>query len=215
MADNINDIIIASAKKIADEAVADAPYSKIRTGKIVGKIANYYTVLIDGREYPNVDFYGNYSLSIGRIVKVFIPENRASQMFIIPPPVAVDGDTVQGDFKVSGDVIVGGNIIFEGGSMGGDINVEGDANIAGDLNLGGGFNWTLDCEMIFNDTYHLINTVPLVGDPVDRELAQAIAEMYRTELMSPFEPTTSLPTLDCYNRGREVFGLPPINEATP
>ena len=86
MKGNFNNIIISSIQKIVDEAISKAPFTKIRSGRILAKVGNKYTILMDGREYSNVDCYGSADLTVGVIVKVIIPENNPSQMFILPPP---------------------------------------------------------------------------------------------------------------------------------
>lgn len=85
MKGTFNNIIISSIQKIVDEAIAKAPFTKIRSGRVLAKVNNKYTILMDGREYQNVECYGSTNLTVGAVVKVIIPENNASQMFILPP----------------------------------------------------------------------------------------------------------------------------------
>ena len=76
--------IIQSIKTIAQSLVNDAGYDKTRGGLIVGvnQIANTYSVKIDGITYPTVRAVDGATYNIGDIVKVVIPCNQATQMYI-------------------------------------------------------------------------------------------------------------------------------------
>jgi len=76
--------IIQSIKTIAQSLVDDAGYDKTRGGLIVGvnQITNTYSVKIDGITYPTVRAVDGATYNIGDIVKVVIPCNQATQMYI-------------------------------------------------------------------------------------------------------------------------------------
>lgn len=76
--------IIQSIKTIAQSLVDDAGYDKTRGGLIVGvnQVTNTYSVKIDGITYPTVRAVDGATYNIGDIVKVVIPCNQATQMYI-------------------------------------------------------------------------------------------------------------------------------------
>ena len=76
--------IIQSIKTIAQSLVDDAGYDKTRGGLIVGvnQVTNTYSVKIDGITYPTVRAVDDATYNIGDIVKVVIPCNQATQMYI-------------------------------------------------------------------------------------------------------------------------------------
>ena len=76
--------IIQSIKTIAQSLVDDAGYDKTRGGLIVGvnQVTNTYSVKIDGITYPIVRTVDDATYNIGDIVKVVIPCNQATQMYI-------------------------------------------------------------------------------------------------------------------------------------
>lgn len=76
--------IIQSIKTIAQSLVDDAGYDKTRSGRIVGvnQVTNTYSVKVDGITYPIVRTVDDATYNIGDIVKVVIPCNQATQMYI-------------------------------------------------------------------------------------------------------------------------------------
>ena len=76
--------IIQSIKTIAQSLVDNAGYDKTRGGLIVGvnKITNTYSVKVDGITYPTVRAVDDATYNIGDVVKVVIPCNQATQMYI-------------------------------------------------------------------------------------------------------------------------------------
>lgn len=76
--------IIQSIKTIAQSLVDDAGYDKTRGGLIVGvnQVTNTYSVKVDGITYPTVRTVDGATYNIGDIVKVVIPCNQATQMYI-------------------------------------------------------------------------------------------------------------------------------------
>ena len=76
--------IIQSIKTIAQSLVDNAGYDKTRGGFIVGvnSVTNTYSVKVDGITYPIVRAVDDATYNIGDIVKVVIPCNQATQMYI-------------------------------------------------------------------------------------------------------------------------------------
>ena len=76
--------IIQSIKTIAQSLVDNAGYDKTRGGLIVGvnTITNTYSVKVDGITYPIVRAVDDATYNIGDVVKVVIPCNQATQMYI-------------------------------------------------------------------------------------------------------------------------------------
>lgn len=76
--------IIQSIKTIAQSLVDNAGYDKTRGGLIVGvnTITNTYSVKVDGITYPIVRAVDDATYNIGDVVKVIIPCNQATQMYI-------------------------------------------------------------------------------------------------------------------------------------
>ena len=76
--------IIQSIKTIAQSLVDNAGYDKTRGGLIVGvnQVTNTYSVKVDGVTYPIVRAVDDATYNIGDVVKVVIPCNQATQMYI-------------------------------------------------------------------------------------------------------------------------------------
>ena len=76
--------IIQSIKTIAQSLVDKAGYDKTRGGFIVGvnSVTNTYSVKVDGVTYPIVRAVDDATYNIGDVVKVVIPCNQATQMYI-------------------------------------------------------------------------------------------------------------------------------------
>ena len=76
--------IIQSIKTIAQSLVDNAGYDKTRGGFIVGvnSVTNTYSVKVDGVTYPTVRAVDDATYNIGDVVKVVIPCNQATQMYI-------------------------------------------------------------------------------------------------------------------------------------
>ena len=76
--------IIQSIKTIAKSLVDNAGYDKTRGGMIVGvnDVTNTYSVKIDGITYNNVKTVDDATYNLGDMVKVIIPCNQATQMYI-------------------------------------------------------------------------------------------------------------------------------------
>jgi hypothetical protein len=81
----VNHTFVQSIKTIAESLIKKAGFDKTRSGKIVGKneITNTYSVKIDGNVYNNVRVVNDCIYNVGDTVKVSIPCNQASQMYIM------------------------------------------------------------------------------------------------------------------------------------
>jgi hypothetical protein len=76
--------IIQSINTIAKSLVDNAGYDKTRGGMVVGvnDVTNTYSVKIDGITYNNVKTVDDATYNLGDMVKVVIPCNQATQMYI-------------------------------------------------------------------------------------------------------------------------------------
>lgn len=76
--------IIQSIKTIAKSLVDNAGYDKTRGGMIVGinDVTKTYSVKIDGITYNNVRTVNDATYNLGDMVKIVIPCNQATQMYI-------------------------------------------------------------------------------------------------------------------------------------
>ena len=75
---------VQSIKTIAESLIQKAGFDKTRSGKIVGvnTLTNTYSVRIDGYTYNNVRVVDDATYNVGDTVKVNIPCNQPSQMYI-------------------------------------------------------------------------------------------------------------------------------------
>lgn len=98
--------VSALAEAIADgvyDQLGTAPYDRITNGKLVSYVTeNTCRVLVDGQVYV-ADIYGAPTVSKNSIVKVVVPQNQDSNMFVIMPH-AQAGD---GALLIPGDYILG------------------------------------------------------------------------------------------------------------
>lgn len=75
---------IKSIKTIAQSLINDAGFDKTRTGQIlfVNTNKNTYTVKVDGYIYQNVKTVNDATYNVGDMVKIVIPCNQATQVYI-------------------------------------------------------------------------------------------------------------------------------------
>lgn len=75
---------VQTIKTIAQSLVNNAGYDKTRTGQIVGinEATGTYSVKVDGQTYNNVKAMDGNQYNLRDIVKVVIPCNQASQIYI-------------------------------------------------------------------------------------------------------------------------------------
>ncbi|MBO7693843.1 MAG: hypothetical protein J6T10_14580 [Methanobrevibacter sp.] len=75
--------LIDGIQYIVKEMIASAPFDKVKNGKIVSENSDgTYTVSIDNRDYIAKSIHDT-TLSVGTVVKVMIPQNDYSSMFIL------------------------------------------------------------------------------------------------------------------------------------
>lgn len=88
----INNSLLKSIQTIVNKAIEIAPFDKTRQGQIVSNNSDgTYTLRLDGILYNNIPSYPMIdSIEIGTVVKVKIPSNQSSQMYII---TSIDRDT--------------------------------------------------------------------------------------------------------------------------
>lgn len=78
--------ILEGVQYLIDESIKHAPYDRIKIGKIISKNDDgTYLVLVDGNEYSMLAL-GSGGLYVGNVVKVLIPQNEYSSMFILNSP---------------------------------------------------------------------------------------------------------------------------------
>lgn len=89
---SINNSLLKSIQTLIDKAINIAPFDKTRQAQIIINNNNgTYTIRLDGILYNNVPSYPNYNnLKVGTIIKVIIPSNQNSQMYIATPERAID-----------------------------------------------------------------------------------------------------------------------------
>ena len=75
--------LIEGIQYIVKEMVVNAPFDKVKNGKIISANSDgTYVVSIDNSDYVAKSIH-NTVLSIGTVVKVMIPQNDYSSMFIL------------------------------------------------------------------------------------------------------------------------------------
>lgn len=106
----ILDQIVDSIDYIVKDRIKNAPFDRTRTGKIVGILGNNkYRVKIDNAEY-DVMSISDEVFSPNAIVKILVPENQYSNMFILAASSNPGGEIVSVVNSVNGqigDVIIG------------------------------------------------------------------------------------------------------------
>ena len=75
---------VQSMKTIAQSLINKAGFDKTRSGKVVGvnTLTNTYSIKLDGHVYSNVRTVNDSTYNVGDTVKVNIPMNNPSQMYI-------------------------------------------------------------------------------------------------------------------------------------
>lgn len=81
---NTNNSFLQAIKILIKESINSAPYNRTKQAIIVSNNGdNTYDIRFDGKLYTNIISYPNTrSLPLKHIVKVIIPNNQASQMYI-------------------------------------------------------------------------------------------------------------------------------------
>ena len=81
---NINDTLLQTIKTLVKQEINNAPFDKTRQAVVLtNNNDGTYKIRLDGNEYDNIPSYpSNVIIAIGSVVKVIIPNNQYSQMFI-------------------------------------------------------------------------------------------------------------------------------------
>lgn len=66
-----------------NKQMEDAPYSKVKTGRIISKQVDGYVVEINGVQYDKLMVLNGVALVTNDIVQLIIPNNQMSNMFIL------------------------------------------------------------------------------------------------------------------------------------
>lgn len=93
----VNNSLLKSIQTIVDKEVESASFDKTRQAQVIGNNADgTYTVRLDGVLYNNVSSYPkSVSITEGSVVKIVMPSNQPSQMYIITPKGGGGGDHLE------------------------------------------------------------------------------------------------------------------------
>lgn len=82
---NINDALLQTIKTLIRQEINNAPFDKTRQAIVLANNNDgTYKIRLDGNEYDNISSYpSNTTITIGSVVKVIIPNNQYSQMFLL------------------------------------------------------------------------------------------------------------------------------------
>lgn len=78
------DVVIQTIKTMVQSMIDDAGFDKTRTAQIasVNSITNTYSVVMDGQTYNDVKTVNNNTYAVNDVVRVVIPCNQPTQMYI-------------------------------------------------------------------------------------------------------------------------------------
>lgn len=75
--------LIAGVQYLIEQNIASAPFDKVKNGKVLAiNLDGTYRVSIEGKTY-NIPSLVRAGISVNSIVKVLIPQNEYSNMFIL------------------------------------------------------------------------------------------------------------------------------------
>jgi len=82
---SINDTLLQTIRTLISQEINNAPFDKTRQAIIlVNNSDGSYKIRLDGNEYDNIPSYpSSTSMTVGSVVKVIIPNNQYSQMFLL------------------------------------------------------------------------------------------------------------------------------------
>lgn len=66
-----------------DMQIASAPYTTVKTGRVISKEQDGYIVDINGVQYGKLMVLNGVSLTANNIVQLLVPNNNMSNMFIL------------------------------------------------------------------------------------------------------------------------------------
>lgn len=80
----VNNSLLKSMQTIVDKAIEVAPFDKTRQAQVItNNTDSTYTIRLDGILYNNVPSYPKTNvLEVGSVVKIVMPSNQSSQMYI-------------------------------------------------------------------------------------------------------------------------------------
>lgn len=70
-------------KHLIQTAIDKAPFDKTYKGRVLSVANGEYTVLINGKEYPNTPVQGGGGFAVDEVVKVVFPQNNPNLRYII------------------------------------------------------------------------------------------------------------------------------------
>lgn len=70
-------------KHLIQTAIDKAPFDKTYKGRVLSVANGEYTVLINGKEYPNTPVQGGGGFAVDEVVKVVFPQNNATLRYIL------------------------------------------------------------------------------------------------------------------------------------
>jgi len=66
-----------------DMQITNAPYTTVKTGRVISKEQDGYIVDINGVQYGKLMVLNGVSLTANNIVQLLVPNNNMSNMFIL------------------------------------------------------------------------------------------------------------------------------------
>lgn len=198
-----NSNIIKAIETYVDTKINNAGFDKTKVGIIIkGNSNNTYTIQMDGIEYSGVRSVCALSLNEGDTVKVYIPNNQVSQMYIDSScKVESSGgggsgaiNTITGNAPISVSGTDSDKVISHGlsgvssGTYGNTRDVE--------LKFGESFklpNFTVDDKGHINSAYDRIITLPTTGEPISSKIYQNVIATSNTQALGTFYCLSVMP----------------------
>jgi len=66
-----------------DMQIANAPYTTVKTGRVISKEQDGYVVDVNGVQYGKLSVLNGVALTANNIVQLVVPNNNMSNMFIL------------------------------------------------------------------------------------------------------------------------------------
>ena len=145
--------------RYVDSSIENAPNTHVYTGLIKSSSVDGYTIDLNGVEYTNVPSKGTFS--VNDTVRVVIPDNQYSNMFILAE--STGGGTSGGTGAVSsvngmtGDVVISNVASADKLSSAKTITLSGDAT--GSVSTDFSTNPTISVTVVDDSHNHIISNV--------------------------------------------------------